>query len=148
MPGSVGYLLDTNVLVQLVRFNAIGKAIDAKYGLIAGMSQCVISVETVGELYSLARRFKWGPKKMDKLSQILDELVWIDINHPEVLEAYGEIDQYSIAMGRRMGKNDVWIAATARVSNLTLLTTDNDFDQLAGKYVQLEWFDPDSTKSP
>jgi tRNA(fMet)-specific endonuclease VapC len=148
MPATVGYLLDTNVLVQLVRYNAIGKAIDAKYGLVAGMNQCVISVVTVGELYSLARRLKWGAKKLEKLSQILDELVWIDLNHSEILEAYGEIDQHSLLIGRRMGKNDVWIAATAHVSNLTLLTADNDFNHLAGKYLQLEWFDPDTTKNP
>ncbi len=32
--------------------------------------------------------------------------------------------------GRPMGKNDLWIAATAKVSGLTLLTTDADFDHL------------------
>ena len=29
-----------------------------------------------------------------------------------------------------MGKNDVWIAATAKVSGTTLLTTDGDFNHL------------------
>lgn len=27
-----------------------------------------------------------------------------------------------------MGKNDLWIAATASVANVTLLTTDKDFN--------------------
>lgn len=36
-----------------------------------------------------------------------------------------------------MGKNDLWIAATASVLNLELLTTDSDFDHLGGKYLKL-----------
>lgn len=31
---------------------------------------------------------------------------------------------------RNMGKNDLWIAATASALDLTLLTTDRDFDHL------------------
>ena len=34
-----------------------------------------------------------------------------------------------------MGKNDLWIAAIAHVTGATLVTTDKDFDQLAGKFV-------------
>jgi predicted nucleic acid-binding protein len=54
----------------------------------------------------------------------------VDINHPDILTAYGELDDLSNRAGRSMGKNDVWIAATAKVSDATLLTTDGDFDHL------------------
>ncbi len=37
-----------------------------------------------------------------------------------------------------MGKNDLWIAATASVLGARLLTTDNDFEHLKGKYLDLE----------
>ena len=37
-----------------------------------------------------------------------------------------------------MGKNDIWIAATASTFNLTLVTTDKDFDHLKGDYINLE----------
>jgi len=37
---------------------------------------------------------------------------------------------------RNMGKNDLWIAATAHVSNAILLTTDRDFDHLNGVYFE------------
>jgi predicted nucleic acid-binding protein len=33
---------------------------------------------------------------------------------------------------RKMGKNDLWIAATAYSINGTLMTTDGDFDHLNG----------------
>ncbi|MGL4512267.1 MAG: PIN domain-containing protein [Lacipirellulaceae bacterium] len=43
---------------------------------------------------------------------------------------YATIDVFSRSVGRRMGKNDAWIAATAAATNSILLTTDADFDHL------------------
>ena len=40
-----------------------------------------------------------------------------------------------------MGKNDIWIAATASVYDLTLITTDKDFNHLKGEYINLEYID-------
>jgi tRNA(fMet)-specific endonuclease VapC len=37
-----------------------------------------------------------------------------------------------------MGKNDLWIAATAHVYEATLLTTDNDFDHLAPQFFNIQ----------
>lgn len=37
-----------------------------------------------------------------------------------------------------MGKNDVWIAATAKVANAVLLTIDADFDHLNGLYLTVK----------
>jgi tRNA(fMet)-specific endonuclease VapC len=37
-----------------------------------------------------------------------------------------------------MGKNDLWIAATASVLSATLLTTDKDFDHLKDVFLSLE----------
>jgi len=34
-----------------------------------------------------------------------------------------------------MGKNDLWIAATAHVTGATLLTADADFDHLNGAFL-------------
>lgn len=36
-----------------------------------------------------------------------------------------------------MGKNDLWIAATASVTNTTLITTDKDFVHLDNVYLKL-----------
>lgn len=38
-----------------------------------------------------------------------------------------------------MGKNDIWIAATASVFNLTLVTTDKDFEHLDGVYLKVKY---------
>ena len=39
---------------------------------------------------------------------------------------------------RNMGKNDLWIAATASILNATLLTTDLDFNHLHNVFLNLE----------
>lgn len=124
------YLFDTNILVHLIRGKTAGLGMVASFGLQSGYGQCVISVVTVGEMYALARKWNWGPQKVADLERLLAQIVWVDINHLDILSVYGELDYESEVIGRRMGKNDLWIAATAKVSGADLLTTDGDFDHL------------------
>ena len=150
------YLLDTNVLVALVRAGALGGYIDSTYQPRQARFKPLVSVVSVGEMLSLARQFAWGPKKIAEISHLVENLVVEDINTPEILAAYGEIDCASRSIGRKMGKNDVWIAATARVAGATLLTTDSDFDHLSAvsplykagvPAINLVWIDPDRSQS-
>lgn len=46
---------------------------------------------------------------------------------------------------RNMGKNDIWIAATASVLGAVLLTTDNDFDHLQDEFLQVDKIEIDKT---
>ena len=147
MPNTTGYLLDTNIVVQLIRANKLGRHIDKTYDLRSTLNRCMICVVTVGELNSLARKFGWGGKKAELLHKLLDELVWLDINHPRILDAYGEIDHASELAGQAMGKNDVWIAATAKATGTILLTTDKDFDHLDPNQINRIWIDPNSGKA-
>lgn len=130
MASSTGYLLDTDILVHLIRGKIVGQTIDAHFGLRTSLNRCIISVVTVGEMYSLIRKWAWGPTKTAEMQRLLGQLVWVDINHPDILNSYGELDDASNRAGRSMGKNDVWIAATTKVAGMTLLTTDGDFDHL------------------
>ncbi len=147
MASHAGYLLDTNIVVALVRDNPLGKFIDGKYNLSGTLHRSAVSIITVGEMHSLATQFGWGNEKRDTLEEILEEIVWIDINHLDVLRAYGEIDTDCQKAGRSMGENDTWIAATAHVSGMTLLTTDKDFDFVHSRFITREWIDPE-TGSP
>jgi tRNA(fMet)-specific endonuclease VapC len=148
MGAGVGYLLDTNIVLALMRSNPLGMFIESTYGLRASLSHSLISVVTVGEMLSLGRQFGWGKAKLDALETILGQLVSIDINDSHILDAYGELDHESRNAGRPMGENDVWIAATARVSGATLLTTDLDFDHLHGTWIDRVWIDPNMGKTP
>jgi predicted nucleic acid-binding protein len=102
----------------------------------------------MGEIMSFAIQHNWGHAKMQFLKNLFSKLVVLDINSNDekLLETYAEIDAYSKnnllkdKLGRSitMGKNDLWIASTAKVANATLLTIDGDFDHLSGKYIALK----------
>lgn len=143
MPAAIGYLLDTNIVVHLIRGNPLAERIDAQFNLRSGLSRCIVCVVTVGECLSLARGFAWGAAKTKYLKQVLETIPWVDINHPDVLDAYADIDQAGKKRGLNMGKNDVWIAATARATGNVLLTTDQDFDHLHGTWINRVWINPD-----
>jgi tRNA(fMet)-specific endonuclease VapC len=130
-----GYLLDTNILVHLIRGDELGRAIETNFALGGSLNRCLICVVTIGEMYSLARRWGWAQKKLDQLKALLSQLVWIDINHPEVFETYAELEDISRRAGRSIDKNSLWIAATAKVSATTLLTLNGDFDHLAAAHI-------------
>jgi tRNA(fMet)-specific endonuclease VapC len=77
------------------------------------------------------------------------DVILVDINRPEILTAYAEIDylcEKVLKPARPMSKNDLWIAATACVLQCTLVTTDADFDHLHGKQRTRRWIDPASLR--
>lgn len=138
---NVLYLLDTNIVLALVR----GQALGATFGLSAGKRRPAISVVTHGEVRVLASRNGWGTAKIEALQNALDAIVTVDINIAEVIDAYVEIDIYSqqhSGGARSMGKNDLWIAACAKASGATLLTTDKDFDHLDPDLLTVKYIDP------
>lgn len=97
---------------------------------------------TVGEMEKLARLLGWGNNKLSKMRELLQQLIGIDINDPAIFSAYAEIACFSEGQGTRMEDNDVWIAATAKASGCTLLTTDRDFDHLDPTHLRRIWIDP------
>ena len=141
------YLLDTNIILIYLRGKAERTIIEAQYDPFGVQNNPIISVVTVGEIKSIAKRNYWGTRKLDLLNNILNSLIITDINSRDVIEAYAEIDAFSQGKlkerplntsARNMGKNDLWIAATAHVTKATLLTMDKDFGHLKGVYLELE----------
>jgi predicted nucleic acid-binding protein len=53
-------LLVTNILVHLVRGNEFGRSVNQSYGLADRKERPLISVVTVGEMLSLAKKLTWG----------------------------------------------------------------------------------------
>jgi predicted nucleic acid-binding protein len=72
-----------------------------------------------------------GTDKQAALDELLRELPVAEISSDHVIAAYAELDNEGRERGRRMGKNDLWIAAVAKVQGAVILTTDQDFDDLA-----------------
>lgn len=143
-------LLDTNLLLIYSRATAISDEIEKEYGIFKSQNRLTISVVTLGELDGLVKKLGIGVKRKEKLERALDGIAKIDVNIKEIIDRYGDIDAYSQGKlpgkkvkfsSRNMGKNDIWIAATASVYNLKLYTTDKDFNHLADDYIDLEYID-------
>ena len=95
----------------------------------------------------MAERHNWQSKKLDVLAKMLESLVTIDLNANEIVKAYVQIDALNNAVrkgARQLSNNDMWIAATAKASNASLLTTDRDFLHLHPHYIIVEYVDATS----
>lgn len=145
------YVLDSNVFVGYVRDASYGRYIDQEYDPLGSNNIALISVVTKGELQSLAYQFDWGKQKKSALQRLLNSVNAVPVQSMDIIDRYAEIDAFSQnklpdrPLGnsdRNMGKNDVWIAATASVINATLLTTDADFDHLHDEFLSRVYIDP------
>jgi len=146
----MNYLLDTNILVTYVRDTAVTRRLEDQLNLLNGANNLLISVVSLGEIRSIARQNAWGESKRNKLEDILGGFLVADINVESIIEQYAILDAYSQGRlkgeevtfsSRNMGKNDLWIAATASILDLELITTDTDFDHLAPRFLKLNRID-------
>jgi len=130
-------LLDTNIFVHAVRGDSTWERIKALRNPLLTDPRPIFSFVTHGEVLSLAAQWNWGVEKRDKLSYFLSYFKSVDIGSLEILNAYAEIDAYMRRLpgSVKMGKNDLWIAATTYVTGATLVTTDKDFDPLHGVFL-------------
>lgn len=138
-------LLDTNIVLHMIRGNPIGQRIDSDHQLRNRSQRPLISIVTVGELRALALKLGWGESKRDKLSELLRELVIVELERGDIIGRYAVIDDFSekrTKPARPMGQNDMWIAATVAATGAWLFTTDNDFDHLAPQFIHRIKLDP------
>ena len=139
------FLLDTGVMLGFVRGAPWAARAHAKYDLGSLETVVVTSVICQGELLAFAEKRVWGEANRIKLAKTLNRVPTLDINKQPILNAYALIDAWTHGKpvasprnapppkpARPMGKNDLWIAATAHASDAVLLTTDTDFDHLDG----------------
>ncbi len=139
----MNYVLDTNVLLFYLKDSETKQFIEENFGPFQAGNTAIISIVTVGEIGVLARRNRWGSKRLKIVEKLYDRLVIVDINAQDIIEAYIDVDSYSEGKhptkiyknsSRNMGKNDVWIAATTIVTNAELITSDRDFEHLDGEF--------------
>ena len=137
-------LYDTNVILYILRqSDSIDKLqvyLNARY------LDEYISIVTVAEIRSLAIQFNWGEKNLKKMEEFLADIPILDINLPEIITRYVDIDCYSKRKHPNlvgnfsaitMGKNDLWIAATASFYEYSLITMDKDFQHLHEGFVNI-----------
>lgn len=96
-------------------------------------AEMAVSVVTIGELRSgvlsaaddLTRRRRQATLDSARGGTILD----IDA---DVAEIWAEMRAHLAGTGRRIPVNDIWIAATAAVHHIPVVTQDDDFDPVVG----------------
>lgn len=128
----------------MIRRDDLGQQLLEDYDLLVRDTVPIISYVTLAELFSLGRQNGWGEQKFQFIETIRMNLIVAPIERWAILEAYVELDSYAVADGKKIGKNDLWIAATAKVTEASLLTTDKDFDPLREQLPNLVLVDPDT----
>ena len=142
------YLLDTNIPITLSRHPVFSNFLRKKYGCNLNEDSVFLSIITLGEINAIIKKQSLGDRRIDVLKRVTATTTILPINKDQIIAAYGTLDAYSQGKldpvdftSRNMGKNDPWIAATAAVSDLPLITTDKDFDHLQGSYLDVRYVD-------
>jgi len=144
----MNYLLDTNILVYYLTKPEVLVDFEKEYQPFSNQNVALISIVTEAEMKSIAIQRGWGQKKLKKLDSLISQFLKVPVNTRRQVEVYAEIDVYSKQKdsvrtypkgysSNTVGKNDLWIAATAHITNSKLVTTDGDFDHLDGVFVDL-----------
>jgi tRNA(fMet)-specific endonuclease VapC len=140
------YVWDTNIFIKIVRNPEFLSVLNNRYDCFNASNEIYISAVTVGELHAFALRNGWGKKRIAYMKTILNMVKSISVaaDNFDLIQMYSEIDVYSQSKhptlrlptsARKMGKNDLWIAATTAVHNATLISTDADFEHLDGVFI-------------
>ncbi len=131
-------VLDTNILVYWLRGKRAAEFLRDEYELGNRRPRPIVPVVVKGETRAFAVHNNWGTRKLDALDELMRQLPIADIGSDAVVARYAALDVESRSVGRKMGKNDLWIAAVAAVQGATVLTTDKDFDHLHPTLVSVE----------
>lgn len=147
----INIVIDTCVIIHIVRDSPTGRNCLQHLAAIHPNPNIIISIVTKAELESFSRQNGWGGNKLSKLNAFLQMATIIDIKSADkrLIEGYALMDGYSKGRipdqsgnllpgsSKKMGKNDLWIAATSFALGVSLMTTDGDFDHLNGKMVNV-----------
>lgn len=140
------FLLDTNVLLDFAKGTDVAAYTEQTLSPFRPSQRSYISYATLAEIRSLLLS-RYGEKKRSQLNDFFrTTLIALPIAKIDVVNEYADIDAYSqmrhptipnpdVASAETMGKNDLWIAATASVYGLTLVTSDTDFEHLNGSFL-------------
>jgi len=146
--------IDTNILLHLLRGSYLVPRIREKLDELEAEDTIILSIVSIGEIESIAHQRNYGKKKRNYLEKLIKDFLVVPIESFDLIDRYAEIDAYSQGKlkgnplpnglsSRNMGKNDVWIASTASITNSVLVSTDTDYEHLDSQYVDYVYIDPD-----
>ena len=125
MSASGSFLLDTNIVIALLRGDAMVVS-----NLDRATEVCIPAI-VLGELYFGAAKSGRSTENAAKLDEFAAgrTIIHCDIN---VAREYGRLKHCLKQEGTPLPENDIWIAAAATYHGMTLVTRDHHFDRIEG----------------
>ena len=147
-------LFDTNIILWIARDTTGYKIIEA----MNPQDKIVyVSFVNIAEAQSIVFQNNWGFSKIRRMEAFLENVRIIEVSDVLMNSYIGidsfsqrnhrNFDSYDFKTPRNMGKNDLWIADTASLLNLTLVTTDSDFDHLSDNFLDLRKIIPEDLQN-
>lgn len=124
------YLLDTNIIIGLFANDA------GIVNQIQQASRTVVSSVVIGELYYGAYNSTKQEENLLKVTKLVRDVEIIPCDG-ETSGHYGFIKNHLKKKGKPIPENDIWIAATAKQHQLTLVSRDKHFREIDG----LNWME-------
>ena len=118
------YLLDTNIVIGLLEGD------EAVRSRLSQAVEVFVPTIVLGELYFGARKSANWEENVARIDDFASRAAVLAPD-TEVARRYGIIKTSLREQGRPIPENDVWIAATAERNELTLVTRDTHFEQVA-----------------
>jgi len=132
----VSFLLDTDTCSAHLRQVA---AVTSKFLQYTGRLH--VSPLTVGELYTWALRAKAPPRRIQTLQDLPDDVTVLDVTKT-VGHRFGEVRAGLLDAGKPAPNLDLFLASTALVHDLTLVTHNvQDFQNVPGLRIE-DWLGP------
>jgi predicted nucleic acid-binding protein len=128
LPRLTDLLLDTSAVSAAMAGNEL---LDAFLGKLEPRTEIFTSVIVEGEVRFGLARLADGQRKEDLTAAFEDVLSTMHDILPasrDTAADYARLKAQLLVSGTPIGENDMWIAATARVRGLRVLTSDPDFD--------------------
>jgi tRNA(fMet)-specific endonuclease VapC len=118
------YLLDANAMVALMNKDA---AIELT---ITSADRVYLPSVALGEVFYGAEKSGKVQENLQRVEKLAASATVLNCD-TETARIYGRLEQAQRTKGRPIGQNDTWIAAIAIQYDLTLLTRDSDFNDVA-----------------
>jgi tRNA(fMet)-specific endonuclease VapC len=120
-----GFALDTNIVSAHLRG-------DVEVGAcIKSYARLYLPVTVLGELYYGAYHTEHREKQLHRVRSFLPLAQTIHLDD-DIAERYGIVKARLAELGSMIPENDIWIAATCLVHDLTLASRDGHFESIEG----------------
>jgi tRNA(fMet)-specific endonuclease VapC len=127
------YILDTDICIHVRRRRS--PALLEKFNSLE-RGEAVLSVITYGELLYGARKSS-DSKRAVQIIEEFASLFDIALVTAETAKIYGVLRADLASTGQLIGSNDLWIAAQAKLADLTLVTgNEREFRRIAGLKIE------------